>query len=234
MSLEPACDAAALLWPLLDEAEQSRAARFHFEPDRDAYVAAHALLRLMLSREADVAPHNWRLRVLPGGKPQIDPSHGCDDLRFSLSHTRGMVACAVGRRHDLGVDVEQCDPAFPAPEMARTLFAPPEIERLADVPPAERNTIFYRLWTLKEAYLKAIGQGIGFPMQGHSFCLDPVAINFSLLSADAADMWQFSEFVPGPRHRLALAVRRAVADPVRLDATPMSLLACAAQAAARR
>jgi 4'-phosphopantetheinyl transferase len=233
MSLEPGCDAAATLWPLLDAAEQSRARRFQFEPDRDAYVAAHALLRVMLSRDADVAPHNWRLRVSPGGKPEIDPCHGRGDLRFSLSHTQGMVACAVGRRHDLGVDVERCDPAFPVLEMARSLFAPAELERLADLPSAQQNIMFYRLWTLKEAYLKATGQGIGFPTHSFSFCLDPVSLKFPSLAADSADMWQFWEIVPGPRHRLALAVMRAVADPVRLDAMSISLRSCATQAGVR-
>jgi 4'-phosphopantetheinyl transferase len=233
MSLEPGCDPAATLWPLLDEAERSRADRFRFAADRDAYVAAHGLLRIMLSRESGAAPNNLRLRVLASGKPGVDPSQDCGDLQFSLSHTRGMVACAVARTHDVGIDVERCDPALPALDMAQRLFAPAEIERLAALPPSQQNAMFYRLWTLKEAYTKAVGQGIALPLHGFSFCLDPVSIKFSSLVADNVHAWQFSEIVADPGYCLALAVRRPVADPMTLDAASMSLRACAAYAAKR-
>jgi 4'-phosphopantetheinyl transferase len=220
--------------PLLDEAERARADRFHFAADRDAYATAHALLRVMLSKEAGIAPADWRFRAAHGGKPEIDPALGQPDLRFSLSHTRGMVACAVGRGHDLGVDVEACDPSHPALEVAQRFFAPAEAALLGRLPPAQRNVAFYRIWTLKEAYLKATGQGITGPLDSFAFTLDPVSIAFSTPGSGQPDGWQFTEFRPGPGHRLALAIRRPAAAPVPLDPAPASLADCLAHAGGTR
>ena len=227
---EPAAAAAPTLWPLLDGPERARADRFRFSADRDAYVTAHALLRVTLSKEAEIAAADWRFRTAHGGKPEIDPALGQPDLRFSLSHTRGMVACAVGRSHDLGVDVEACDPSYPALEVAQRFFAPAEVALLGRLPPAQRNATFYRIWTLKEAYLKATGQGIVGPLDGFAFSLDPVSIEFALPGSDQPAAWQFAELWTGPRYRLALAVRHPAAEPVRLDPAPASLADCLAHA----
>jgi len=211
---------------LLDASERARAERFHFAADRDAYVAAHALLRTMLSKAAGIAPDAWRFRTARGGKPEIDPSLGCPDLRFSLSHARGMVACAVGHGDDLGVDVETLDPSLRPLELAPRFLAPSEAALLAGLPPVQRHAAFYRIWTLKEAYLKATGQGIAGPLDGFAFSLDPVSVAFTA-GQDHPDGWQFAEIEPGPKHRLALAVRRHAADPVRLDpAAAMQIAPC--------
>jgi 4'-phosphopantetheinyl transferase len=197
---------------LLDASERSRADCFRFAADRDAYVAAHALLRVMLSQAAPVAPEAWRFRAGKFGKPAIDPSLGWRDLRFSLSHTRGMVACAVGRGDDLGVDVEAVDPSLRPLEMARHCLAPSEAALIGGLPPARRVAAFFRIWTLKEAYLKATGQGIAGSLKGFAFALDPVSVAFASACDDQPEFWQFAEAEPGPGHRLALAVRRQDAD----------------------
>ena len=215
--LEPDFAVTATLWRVLDEAEQARADRFAFTIDKHSYIVAHALLRVMLSKEAGIAPGDWKFRAGPGGKPQIDSSAGHPDLRFSLSHTRGMVSVAVGRFHDLGVDVESWREAVPVLEIARRFFAPAEAELIAGLPLSEQNQAFYRLWTLKEAFVKATGQGIAAPIDGFAFSLDPVEIRFLPPERGHPDEWQFAEVRPGPGHRLALAVRRAASDPARLD-----------------
>jgi len=218
-----ASDASALC-DLLDTSERARADRFRVAEDRDSYIVAHALLRLMLSRHAPLAPAAWRFRAAPGGKPEIDPALGQPDLTFSLSHTRGMVACAVGRGHDLGVDVEDCDRTLPAVDIARRFFAPAEADLIASLPADEGAALFYRLWTLKEAYTKAIGLGLAAPLGGFAFRVDraPISIAFLAPGTDNADDWQFAEFRPSPRHRLALAVRRGRVDPPAVDGRAVS------------
>jgi 4'-phosphopantetheinyl transferase len=217
MTLEPEFDAAGL-WPLLDADEQARAGRFRFKVDRDSFVAAHALLRVMLSREAGTAPQAWRFMVTRHGKPEIHPSHGQPDLRFNLSHARGMAACAVARGYDVGVDVEACETSPAQLEMARQIFAPDELAQMEEMPQSEKYTAFYRLWTLKEAYTKAIGLGINAPLNAFFFRLEPVSIHFSALHAGDPGLWHFAEVVPGPLHRLALAVRHMGAGLAALDA----------------
>ena len=216
--LGPDSAAIAPLRALLDASEQAQAERFRIAADRDAYIAAHALLRATLSGAAGVAPADWRFRTAEGGKPELDPDQAPPDLQFSLSHTRGLAACAVGRPRALGIDAEAW--REPAPlELAERYFAPAEARLLADQAPDQRPSAFYRLWTLKEAYLKATGQGLAAPLDSFAFSLDPVTF-----SGDAPASWHFAEFRPGPAHSLALAVRSPV--PIPVDAAAISLHDC--------
>jgi len=203
---------------LLNKSEQACADRFHFEADRVSYIASHALLRVLLSTVGDVEAEHWRFVSAPGGKPEIHPDLGHSELRFSLSHTRGLVACAVGHYHDVGVDVELCGRGSGALEIAQKYFAPAEAALLADAPPAQRGLMFARIWTLKEAYVKATGKGLATPLDAFTLTLDPLGIAFTAAIPDRADDWQFAEMSPGPDHRLAIAVRRAAAAPILLDA----------------
>jgi 4'-phosphopantetheinyl transferase len=222
MHLGPAFSDAAAVWPVLDSAEQACADRFRANADRDAYIAAHALLRLTLSETRGIAPHEWRFRVADNGKPEVDPMLGQPGLKFSLSHTRGMVACVVGHGHDLGVDVEALDPALEIVEIAQRFFAPAEVALIAGAVPAQQPDLFYRVWTLKEAYLKATGEGMAGSLEAFAFSLNPVSVSFASGQEDPAD-WQFAEFTVGPSHRLAMAIRRPAVDPGQIDAAATDL-----------
>src|SRR5207253_1525523 len=87
----------------------ARHRRFVFDRDRREYAAAHALLRTSLSRHADVAPESWTFHDEPGGKPSPVLEPGMPNLSCNLSHTRGLVACAIALGHPVGIDVEAID-----------------------------------------------------------------------------------------------------------------------------
>jgi 4'-phosphopantetheinyl transferase len=218
--LEPG-SAAIPARPLLDVSERARADRFRWAADRDPYIAAHALLRATLSRVTGIGAADLRFRTAKSGKPALDPAQALPDLHFSLSHTRDLAACAVGRPHALGIDAEAW--RAPAPiELAARYFAPSEARLVAERTPAERPSTFYRLWTLKEAYLKATGQGLAAPLNSFAFRFDPVAITVAGRGSTAD--WQFAEFRPGPVHSLALAVRSP--RPILVDAAAASPRDC--------
>jgi 4'-phosphopantetheinyl transferase len=202
-----AADAATLAaWhATLDGAERAKAARFHFDRDRHAYIAAHALARAMLSEAAPLPPAAWRFATGHAGKPEIDPSLGLPGLRFNLSHTRGLVACAVASRDDLGLDVEDLQRREASPGIAERHFAPAEVALLAAAPQADRHETFLRIWTLKEAFVKATGDGIGLGLHRFAFTLDPPRLT---LEAGDAAAWRFLQWRPTPRHILAVALRR--------------------------
>jgi 4'-phosphopantetheinyl transferase len=213
-------DSTAALLPLLNTSESAQADRFRVAADRDAYIAAHALLRATLSRDASILPAEWRFRTAKGGKPELDPGQAPTSLHFSLSHTRGLVACAVGRRA-LGIDAEAW--REPAPiELAERYFAPAEARLVADLSPEERPSAFYRLWTLKEAYLKATGEGLAAALDRFTFSLDPTGL--VLAASGSVASWQFAEFRPGLSCSLSLAVRSPA--PIPIDAAAVSLLEC--------
>ncbi|MEX2628708.1 MAG: 4'-phosphopantetheinyl transferase superfamily protein [Tistlia sp.] len=212
-------------WPrlasLLDEAERRRAARFHFERDRQVYIAAHALLRATLSGLTGRAPQDWRFAVDDYGKPEAILLPGEPPLRANLSHTRGLAAVAVTLERDLGVDVEWLERGGSTLEIADRFFAPAECRQLAAVPRERVEATFLAFWTLKEAYIKAVGQGLSLPLDAFAFTLDPagqpLAIGFLPPIVDEPLHWLFRRFRPGPAHALAVAVRDP--DPARLTVT---------------
>jgi 4'-phosphopantetheinyl transferase len=206
---------------LLDDEERARADRHRQSNDRETFIAAHALLRSMLSDATGVPSGDWRFTRDPYGKPALAPEHGGCGLRFNLAHTRGMAVCALARE-EIGVDVEATDRRVDL-AIANRFFAPREVEAIATAPPAYRPELFFRFWTLKEAFIKATGEGLSRNLASFSFGLDPVQISFhpvdgSVPSIDDPNDWQFMELRPRDDRPIAVAVRRPAALPIRLDA----------------
>lgn len=209
--LRPETADAALLaawWDRLDAAEQARAARFRLEEDRRAYIAAHALLREMLERFGGLPASSWHFVAGPAGRPELDPAHALPWLRFNLSHTRGLVACAVAAWDDIGVDVEDLARPEATPGLAERFFAPEEAAAIAALPAAERHAAFLRIWTLKEAFVKATGEGVAVGLQRFAVAPDPPRLLFAAEGMGDPAAWRFAQCQPTPRHLLALALRR--------------------------
>jgi 4'-phosphopantetheinyl transferase len=205
-ALDEAAIAAAA--SVLSDEERAQYHRFRFAHDARDYAAAHALLRATLSRDGDRAPERWRFDKTANGKPFLIDQGACR-ASFSLSHTNGMVACAVTADADVGVDVEYVDRVVDMPAIAARFFAPAEAAHLARLNAAAQRDRFFDLWTLKEALVKALGSKMAPSMRAFAFS---VGANGDV-QLDAPDMdtnsWQFGLFAPGPRHRLAVAARRS-------------------------
>ncbi len=200
-------EAPEAVWQCLQAAlscdERARAVRFSFERHRREYVAAHALARLMLSEACFRRPQDLVFKAEPGGKPFLaDAAHA----HFNLSHCDGLVACAVSRDVAVGVDVEPTDRDVPV-EIADRYFAPAERAWLSGLPEAERGLGFLRLWTLKEAVIKATGRGVAQDLQSFTLSLDPPRIDWHGAERPTQEAWRLEQHVIGDRHLLALAWR---------------------------
>jgi 4'-phosphopantetheinyl transferase len=199
----------SVLNALLSDDERQRLARFRFENDRQLFLVAHALLRVALSRHANIEPCAWRFQTGSHGRPEIDESQS--RLRFSLSHTRGLAACAIILERDIGLDVEYLTADAPI-EVADQFFSPRERSALLCAESNVRATLFLEYWTLKEAYAKARGLGLSLEPHQFSFYKD-FAGKWSIASGpplyEDPKRWQFRSWRAGKDHLAALAIGRS-------------------------
>jgi len=199
---------------LLSDSERERRQRFRFERDRHTYLVTRALARTVLSSHSDVAPKDWVFEIGDHGKPEIAPEFE-SRLRFNLSHTRGMVACAVTLDRDVGVDVETVDRRTETTKIADRFFSPSEVEDLFALPPEQQRERFFTYWALKESYIKARGLGLAIPLGSFSFHVRgdaPIGISFDASLGDDPTAWQFRHEWATEVHSLAVGVVRTGAD----------------------
>lgn len=152
--LEPRLEA------LLDEEERARLARFRPLETRRLFRAAHALLRQALSAGRGVPPDAWRFGTAPGGKPFILEPRLPDLPAFSLSHTAGLVVCALAPCEAVGVDAERLDRAARVEALIPRVCSAAEQGLLGPLDADARRRAFLHRWALKEAFLKALGTGL--------------------------------------------------------------------------
>jgi 4'-phosphopantetheinyl transferase len=205
-----AADVMARYREIMNEEEVARQARFRFERDRHRDLVARALVRTTLSHYADLAPEQWRFSKGEHGKPSIvEPPL---PLRFNLSHSHDLVACAVALHHDVGVDIECSGRHNDVLAIARRYFSATESAELFALPTEQQRDRFFDYWTLKEAYIKARGEGISLGLGNFSFHLPPAApigISFAPALQDTPGDWQFRLFKPLADYRMALAWRQS-------------------------
>jgi len=148
----------------LDDEEQRRAAHFKFDRDRRRFIAAHAATRVVLGRYIGIDPAQVQFGVGHRGKPYL--IEAAVDVRFNLSHSgeRALLAVTLGR--EVGVDLEQWRTLDDLFALAERVFSPAEIARLRQAPEALRHEVFFRVWSRKESFIKARGDGVYFPLAG--------------------------------------------------------------------
>jgi 4'-phosphopantetheinyl transferase len=188
--------------------EHARQQRFHFEHDRKLFLVAHGMLRSVLSRYVAVAPSQWQFSSGRYGRPAISGPDDIPALRFNLSHTRGLVACAVSPEFDCGVDVERLRTPRNPRAIAQKMFAGSELTELEQLTGADYLERFFCYWTLREAYSKATGLGIAHAPKNFSFHISPagnISIHFVPESEEQTARWQFAILQPGSEHLVAIA-----------------------------
>jgi len=193
---------------LMAPEERARHDRFVFEKDRHQFLVTRGVIRTLIGRYLDVDPAECAFVANEYGRPSLSHPAG-GTLAFNISHTNGMVVCALAREPEIGVDVEDASRAIGL-ELARRFFSADEADALEALPEDERAARFFEYWTLKEAYIKARGMGLSLPLDSFSMQLDaggPPRIRFEAAIDTAPERWQFAQYDPSPGHRLAVAVR---------------------------
>lgn len=198
----------AALSTLSDE-ERARADRFALPKHRRDFVAAHALLRRALSGWHPLDPRDWQFVADRGGKPELaPPQRSLTGLAFNLAHTDGLVACAIGRGVEIGIDVEAIDRQTDALALAERYFSPAERAHLQRSGASAATGRFIEIWTLKEAFVKATGAGVTRALDTFTFAVDEqFRVVFEPPPGEHAAAWRFAMFAPLERYRMAVAVR---------------------------
>ena len=155
----------------LSSDELARAARFHFERDRTRFSVARAALREILAHYLGASPAEIAFVYGDHGKPALAPPDG--DLRFNLSHSHDLALCAVARGREVGVDVERIRELDDLEELSRRVFSAREQAALRRLPEPNRLAGFFTAWARKEAFIKALGEGLSHPLERFDVSLEP-------------------------------------------------------------
>ncbi len=153
--------------------ERGRAARFRQGPLRNRFVAGRGLLRAVLARYLAAEPAALAFDYNALGKPRLGPPWDGGELDFNLSHAKGFALLAISGGRPVGVDLECPHPLHNLPGMVARCFSAEEQRQWQSLPAAERLAGFFRVWTCKEAWLKARGSGLAFPLDQVSVTLLP-------------------------------------------------------------
>lgn len=192
---------------LLAPEEQEAADRFRFAPDRRSFIIRRAVLRSLLARYLDRPAHGVSFHYGSHGKPNLVPAINPQEIRFNCSHSRDYALIALTRRREIGVDVAWHDPAVSPQELIPTVFSPQEQRALAQLPPALQQHAFFTAWTRKEAYIKALGLGLSFPLNRFSVSLSPEAPAALLeVTENPHELirWSMETLAVGPEYSAAL------------------------------
>jgi len=196
---------------LLNPEELARADRYHFSRDRNRFISGRAQLRCLLARYLRTSPQKVDFAYNPRGKPALAQGHRSPRLHFNLAHCEGLAVLAAAHS-DCGIDLEQVRTVPDQDELVRRFFSHSERVSFLQLPSGARAVAFFNLWTRKEAWLKAVGQGIACG-------LDQVEVSFlpgqpvRLLRLPATILgrsaWTLETFEPASRFVGAVALSEA-------------------------
>lgn len=202
-------DRSERLRALLSPYELAASDRLRFERDRLRFVARRALLRTILGRYVGIAPGLLRFRANERGKPELDGAAARSGIRFNASHSGDLAVCAISLRERIGVDVEAVRPIDDAQRIARCFFSPLEREALSAIPAESRSLALLHCWTRKEAFVKALGEGLHYPLEHFDVSLapgEPAALLRVGPDLDAGRRWSMTSLEPRSGHVAALVV----------------------------
>lgn len=205
-------DCVDTAYETLSEDERQRANRFRFQKDRVQSILSRGALRQLLGLYLHLNPHDIVFKYGPSSKPELahpTPSN-LTPFRFNVSHSGDMALIAVANLPAVGVDVEAIRADFATAEVAARFFSPTEVENFQSLPEQDRAGAFFNCWTRKEAYIKAVGDGLSIPLDSFDVEFRP-GKQTQLLKIrgglERACDWWMSSLNPGNGYAAAVVTR---------------------------
>ncbi len=200
---------------VLSDDERARADRFVFERDRRHFVVARAFLRLLLGRYLGADPSRIVLAYGPRGKPSLGGERADAALQFNVAHSHGVALYAFTYRRAIGVDVELVRHLEDMVQLARLVCSPRELTVFLALPPEQQANWFFKMWTRKEAIVKATGDGLAQPLQELDVSSPPGDFGTSVslggtCARPALVRWTVRDVTAVPGYAAAIAVEGPV------------------------
>lgn len=197
------------LFNLLNTEERERAERFHFQKDRNHFIVARGVLRTILGRYLKIPPQQLHFCYNSYGKPALQDEPLPSALRFNVSHSHGLAVYAIAFGREVGVDVEKMRAEVANDEMITRYFSRCEAETIRALASELRTQAFFNCWTRKEAYIKAVGEGLSYPLDQFTVSVipgEPARLLSARGGAQEVERWSLQELNCSAGYSAALAV----------------------------
>lgn len=204
------------LYERLSNEERKRSDKYYFIQDRHRYILGHAMLRIILGYYLSVPPEQLAFGSNKFGKPYLSMSYFENEkVNFNISHAGDIVAIAITRMGEVGIDVERIREFNNSDQFVKRIFAKSEISDFQSLKRSDKNEAFFNCWTRKEAFIKALGTGLSFPLDRFSTTIKPCQ-KACLLQIDdpSIKVSDWSMIVFKPRHGYAGALVVKAQNPI--------------------
>ena len=198
---------------LLSKDEKARAEQFHFAKDSAAFICSRATLRSILAQYTNIDPCEIRFHYTPYGKPFLDPLQNPHHLHFNVSHSHQAIIYAISQGYEVGVDIEYMNHTIDYLSIAKNFFSPYEYDYLNKTDKAQQSTLFYRILTCKEAFIKAIGLGLSYSLTDFDvgdFSNQSAKILRMKDDKNARKAWSLFYYTPLENYSAAIATRQTM------------------------
>ena len=209
-SLDQPVSRFQMLSQTLSPDERMRAERFHFEQDRKRFIIVHGILRMILSSYLSVEPSRLKFCYRKKGKPALADTFGKETICFNLSHSEGIALYVFTQGREIGVDIEHIHDIFEMDQIVERFFSTREKDVFRALPESKKKEAFFNCWTRKEAFIKAIGDGLSRPLDKLGVSLapgEPARLLRIEGNSKAAYRWSIQELKPRPGFAAAFAVK---------------------------
>lgn len=194
---------------LLSQNELSRAGRFYFEMDKNKFIVGRGILRLIISKYSGIFPSQINFIYNEFGKPSLEKGQNSMFLEFNTSHSASFVTIGITIVAQIGIDIENLERKSDLLELAKRYFAEGEYTKLSSLPKELLTEGFYNCWTRKEAFIKALGNGLSYPLDTFEVTLAPYEeTRFSKIAGGNVDEWKLINIKPPSKYVGAIAINR--------------------------
>ena len=190
----------------LSPEEQTRTEKFAFEKLQRRFVIRRVALRKLMGHCLNIAPDQINIELQENGKPILGKTHRESQIHFNLSTSEDFALIGITKRRKLGVDIEYHKRHTDYEKIAQRFFSPTEVAAFLELPEEQRLKGFYNCWTRKEAFIKAVGQGLSYPLKDFDVTLKP-GESPKVLHVEGGEMsdWKLAAFTPADDFTAAVA-----------------------------